>query len=95
MLWQEKTTHPPQTVPKSLTVQDIIARLAREDADEGRPCLLLDHSAPPHLLSLDEAHTVMQDHRACDRTICPRVNAAYNVLVAAGKIRPQPKAGQL
>ncbi|WP_280297870.1 hypothetical protein [Nocardia neocaledoniensis] len=83
------------TVPKQPTVHDIIARLAAEDADQGRPCLLLDHSAPRHLLSLDEAHTVMQEHRACDRAVCPRTAAAFNVLVAAGKIRPHRGYGEL
>lgn len=95
-MWGQDTDRPTMpSVPPPLTVHDIIARLAREDADQGRPCLLLDHSAPRERLSVSAAHTVMQDHRACDRPVCPRLNAAYNTLVAAGKIQPAPGFGQL
>jgi hypothetical protein len=46
------------------------------------------HSAPEHDLSVNEAHRTMQRHRGCSRDDCPRKEAAFRVLVEAGRVRP-------
>ncbi|MCM6777917.1 hypothetical protein NDR87_31535 [Nocardia sp. CDC159] len=46
------------------------------------------HEAPDGLMSIPEAHQTMQRHRGCLRTECPRKEAAYFVLLEAGRIRP-------
>ncbi|MBF6233434.1 hypothetical protein [Nocardia farcinica] len=74
---------------------DIIARLAQEAEQDGRPSPVLDHNAPRALLTLEQAHTVLQMHRACERWQCPRKAAAWNVLVDAGRIVPRPANGSM
>ncbi|MCP2289880.1 hypothetical protein [Nocardia amikacinitolerans] len=87
---------PKSSVPEQLAVWDIIARLASEAEQQGKPSPVLDHSAPRALLELDEAHTVLQTHRACERWQCPRKGAAaWNVLVDAGRIVPRPANGSM
>ncbi len=46
------------------------------------------HNAPDKPLSIPEAHQTMQRHRPCDRTECGRKQAAWTVLVRAGRIKP-------
>lgn len=46
------------------------------------------HDAPDEPLTAGEAHRTMQRHRTCLREECPRKNAAYNVLVEVGDIKP-------
>lgn len=46
------------------------------------------HAAPELPLGVSEAHSTMQRHRGCLREDCPRKQAAYQVLVEAGRIRP-------
>ncbi|MFD6395210.1 hypothetical protein [Nocardia sp. NPDC060249] len=74
---------------------DIAARLAREAEQHGRPSPVLDHFAPQEPLTDEQAHTVMQTHRACERWLCPRKAAAWNALVAAGRIVPRPSNGSM
>lgn len=86
---------PKSSLPEQPTVWDIIARLAQEADQQGQPSPVLDHSAPRQPFALDEAHSVLQTHRACERTLCPRKAAAWGVLVAAGRIRPRPANGSM
>ncbi|WP_278262724.1 hypothetical protein [Nocardia sp. AG03] len=86
---------PKQSVPAQPTVWDIIARLASEAEQQGQPSPVLDHCAPSSLLTPEQAHTVLQVHRACERWQCPRKTAAWNVLVAAGRIVPRPANGSM
>lgn len=83
-----------QTVPKQPTVWDIMARLAQEAEQQGQPSPVLDHTAPREPLTSEMAHRVLQLHRACDRDRCPRKAAAWDVLVAAGRVVPRPANGE-
>lgn len=74
---------------------DIIARLAQEADQHGQPSPVLDHRAPSELPTAEQAHTVMQIHRACERAYCPRKAAAWDVLVTAGRIVPSPANGAM
>lgn len=80
----------------TLTVDDITARLAaeqtraaiaREDEQTGRE-VIDSHTAPSARLTLPQARRVLQVHRACDRTTCPKKTAAWDLRVAAGEIVP-------
>ncbi|MFD4462043.1 hypothetical protein [Nocardia sp. NPDC058480] len=82
-------------MPKQPTVWDIIARLAQEAEQQGRPSPVLDHAAPAGQLTDDQAHTVMQNHRTCERWQCARKASAWDVLVAAGRIVPRPANGSM
>ncbi len=86
---------PKSSVPAQPSVWDIIARLAAEAEQQGGPSPVLDHSAPRALPALEEAHTVLQTHRSCERWQCPRKAAAWNVLVEAGRIVPRPANGSM
>lgn len=86
---------PKSSLPEQPTVWDIIARLAQEADQQGQPSPVLDHSAPSDQLTEERAHTVMQTHRACERWLCPSKAAAWNVLVAAGRIVPRPANGSM
>ncbi|MEU3013382.1 hypothetical protein [Nocardia asteroides] len=79
----------------ALTVQDIIDRIAGEDADAGRPSPVLDHSAPRGPLTIEKAHTLMQRHRACSLTECAAKREGYLHLVEQRVISPCPPAGHL
>src|SRR3981189_2350087 len=46
------------------------------------------HEAPEHLLSVPEAHQTMQRHRQCRADQCPRKAAARQVLIDAGRMKP-------
>lgn len=46
------------------------------------------HEAPEHPLSVPEAHQTMQHHRQCCADQCPRKAAARQVLIDAGRMRP-------
>ncbi|MGW5439957.1 hypothetical protein [Nocardia asteroides] len=74
---------------------DIIARLAQEADQHGLPSPVLDHRAPSELPTVEQAHAVMQTHRACERWHCRRKTAAWNVLVAAGRIVPSTPNGAM
>ncbi|MFC6013377.1 hypothetical protein [Nocardia lasii] len=82
-------------VPKQPTVWDIIARLAQEAEQQGTPSPALDHTAPTGSLTASQAHMVMQAHRACERWQCARKAAAWDVLVAVGKVVPRPGNGAM
>lgn len=84
-----------------LTVDAIQARLAREaaqaaiaedDEQTGRTTVIV-HSAPTKAFTVGQARRMVQVHRSCDRTICPRKMAAINVLVAAGLMRLDRRVG--
>ncbi|MFD4429945.1 hypothetical protein [Nocardia sp. NPDC058497] len=86
---------------RALTVDAIQARIAREagqaaiaqdDEQTGRTALIV-HSAPAKRFSIDQARQIIQAHRGCDRTICPRKMAAINVLVGAGLMRLDRRVG--
>ncbi|MEV4155869.1 hypothetical protein AB0J48_22855 [Nocardia salmonicida] len=88
-MWRQRA------VPPQVSVWDIAARLAGEAEQHGGPSPVLDHSAPRELLTDEQAHAVMQTHRACERWLCPRKAAAWNVLVTAGRIVPRPANGSM
>ncbi|MEU4313568.1 hypothetical protein [Nocardia sp. NPDC024068] len=46
------------------------------------------HSEPSTRLRINDAHRIMQAHRACNPLDCPRKAAAFTRLVGAGKIIP-------
>ncbi|MEV6660622.1 hypothetical protein [Nocardia fluminea] len=85
----------PRTAANSLTVQDIMDRLAAEAEEEGRPSPVLVHTAPRHPITVEEAHTLMQRHRSCALVGCPAKREAYLLLVDRRIIVPRPTHGQL
>lgn len=88
----------PEKLPPAadaLTVQDILDRIAAEHADEGMPSPVLEHIAPREPISEDQAHTLMQRHRACSLVTCPAKLTAYTLLVDRGLINPHPPHGRL
>ncbi|MFE9785854.1 hypothetical protein ACFYO7_10780 [Nocardia salmonicida] len=78
-----------------MSVWDIAARLAQEAEQHCRPSPVLDHNAPRQLLTDEQAHTIMQTHRECERWLCPRKAAAWNALVDTGRIVPRPENGSM
>lgn len=46
------------------------------------------HSTPIQPLTLERAHRVMQVHTGCSTDGCRNKRAAYDVLVAAGRLVP-------
>jgi len=48
------------------------------------------HEQPEQPLTVNEAHHTMQHHRACLREECERKQAAWEILVEAGRVRPDP-----
>ncbi|MBF6394480.1 hypothetical protein IU438_01605 [Nocardia cyriacigeorgica] len=46
------------------------------------------HEEPDELLTIEAAQYIMQAHRECSRTECARKSAAWDTLVAAGRIVP-------
>lgn len=82
-------------VADALTVNEIIARIAREHEDEGRPSPLLDHGAPRGPITVDQARTLMQQHRPCSLVVCPAKREAYLYLVDQRVIVPTPRHGRL
>lgn len=62
---------------KRVTPQELRAQLRRE------------HEAPAAPFTVDEAHRVTQQHRGCAIADCPRKEAAWQVLIAAGRARPR------
>lgn len=53
---------------------------------------ILSHGAPNHRLTTAEAWSAVRLHRSCSCDDCFCKAAAYQVLVAAGKVRPARKA---
>lgn len=53
---------------------------------------ILSHTAPEHRLTTAQARSAFRLHRSCSCDDCFCKAAAYQVLVAAGKIRPARKA---
>jgi hypothetical protein len=49
------------------------------------------HAAPDVSYTQEQAHAVMQEHRACTARVCRRKSAAYWTLVLAGRITPRPE----
>lgn len=47
------------------------------------------HEQPEQPLTVGEAHQTMQHHRACLREECDRKQAAWEILVQAGRVRPR------
>ncbi|MET8427723.1 hypothetical protein [Nocardia sp. NPDC004860] len=58
------------------------------------PWRLIGHCDEPPAapLTLDQAHTVMQAHRRCRVDTCNRKQAAFQELVAAGRLVPDHRA---
>jgi hypothetical protein len=48
------------------------------------------HRPPDAPFTTEQAHAVMQFHVVCRVSKCPQKAAAYNTLVEAGKIVPDP-----
>ncbi|MBL1072964.1 hypothetical protein JK358_00985 [Nocardia sp. 2] len=46
------------------------------------------HAAPDRALPVDDAHELMRLHRECSSYSCPRKLAAFDTLIAAGRIVP-------
>ncbi len=78
----------------TVSVDDIIRRLVAERERACRPvtgflvAVGFSHDAPPGPVSVLEAHRHLQQHKECLIGECPRKDAAFRVLVEAGKIRP-------
>ncbi|WP_146097550.1 hypothetical protein [Nocardia nova] len=53
---------------------------------------ILSHAAPKHRLTTAQARSAFRLHRSCSCDDCFCKAAAYQVLVAAGKVRPARKA---
>ncbi|MBU3063136.1 hypothetical protein KO481_16570 [Nocardia sp. NEAU-G5] len=51
------------------------------------PVRVYTHTAPARPLSVEQAHTITQQHRYCDAEECPRKRAAIRVLIEAGRMR--------
>ncbi|MFE7721000.1 hypothetical protein ACFU44_18385 [Nocardia rhizosphaerihabitans] len=66
--------------------------IAQDDEQTGRTTVIV-HSAPTKAFTIGQPRRVVQVHRSCDRTICPRKMAAVNVLVAAGVMRLDRRVG--
>ncbi|GAA5077377.1 hypothetical protein GCM10023319_14630 [Nocardia iowensis] len=81
------------------SVQDIVDRVQAEWRAERRSVRAEDaglwphrwpHAAPEYPLSVSEAHRIMQQHRGCRVSDCPRKAAARQALIDAGRMRPDP-----
>lgn len=46
------------------------------------------HSAPEVPFTVDQAHDAMRFHRECGAYYCPKKKAAFDALIAAGRIVP-------
>jgi hypothetical protein len=46
------------------------------------------HAAPRRQMTVAEAHLIMQRHRGCSRDDCTGKQAAYRILVEAGRLQP-------
>lgn len=46
------------------------------------------HAVPEAPLTTDQAHEIMRLHRECAAYYCPRKTAAFEALIAAGRIVP-------
>lgn len=86
--------------PSGPSVADITARLeadkpARQHDRVAPPQMWpagSSHEAPDQPLNVDEAHTVMQQHRRCGLEQCGCKRTALRVLVEAGGVIPAPAA---
>jgi hypothetical protein len=47
-----------------------------------------NHEAPAEPFTVQAAHRVMQQHRACLREDCGRKSAAYSTLIEARRLKP-------
>ncbi|MFJ1457289.1 hypothetical protein [Nocardia sp. N2S4-5] len=81
----------PQRLPTGRTsVAEIRQRLLAESVPPAMPvAAALSHSAPDRRFEVPEAHRTMQEHLDCSVGDCPRKAAAYQALVAAGRIKPR------
>jgi len=73
---------------------DIVTRRRDRDEHSDRryptvelpPARVYTHIAPARPPTVDQAHTITQQHRDCDTADCPRKMAAIRVLVKAGRM---------
>ncbi|MEU4345666.1 hypothetical protein AB0H00_31185 [Nocardia sp. NPDC023852] len=52
----------------------------------------LSHREPDQPFTIEQAHHAMQSHRQCRANTCPRKQAAFRTLVAAGRVVPDLRA---
>ncbi|TLF82570.1 hypothetical protein [Nocardia cyriacigeorgica] len=82
----------PVDIPEGRSVADIRWRLAWEERQSRMEYAMwpagFPHDAPERPMGLVEAHRTMQRHRGCRVDECARKAAAWEVLVAAGRIKP-------
>jgi len=52
------------------------------------------HTAPDEPFTIPQAHREMQRHRDCGLDHCPRKDAAFTVLVEAGRVTPDSSRQQ-
>lgn len=84
----------PRRIPEPRSVDGIKRRFWEEDdtiVDVTLWTAGFPHDAPDEPLSVYEAQKTMQRHRACLRDECPRKQAAWQVLVDAGHLKPDPR----
>ncbi|WP_280371212.1 hypothetical protein [Nocardia wallacei] len=74
---------PPRFTPSSSLIHPPESEMDVSVWPQGWP-----HEAPDEPMTITEAHWTMQRHRSCDRGECPRKSMAYQLLVEAGRIRP-------
>ncbi|MBF6174950.1 hypothetical protein [Nocardia blacklockiae] len=81
----------PQRLPTGRTsVAEIRERLLAESVPPAPPVsAALSHAAPDRPFEVAAAHRTMQLHLDCTVGDCPRKTAAYQALVAAGRIKPR------
>lgn len=82
----------------AVSVDELRRRIAAEE-ETNRVAVQMDsylsawsHDAPGISLTISQAHDVMQLHRECRMENCDRKRAAYWMLVAEGRIRPDGRA---
>ncbi|GAA1636071.1 hypothetical protein GCM10009764_68300 [Nocardia ninae] len=81
--------------PDGMSVQEIVDRVQAEWRAERRRVESHGtgpgpHDAPDQPLTVSDAHWTMQRHRGCRIQDCPRKAAARQVLIAAGRMSPDP-----
>ncbi|MET8655403.1 hypothetical protein [Nocardia aurea] len=71
----------------------ILVMIGWPSADSAAPVVGWAHAVPVRRFTVTEAHRAMQLHRECSAIDCPRKEAARAVLVAAGRVVPDPRRG--
>lgn len=72
-------------------VRAIIDRVQRERGEIAASRMPDPHAAPTCRLTVNQARYCMQQHRSCRADECGRKRAAWRVLVAAGRVRPDSR----